>query len=135
MKLTERQLEAIQHGSGNLPLIACVGSGKTEVVARRIAALLKIGAKPANVVAFTFTDKAAAELKDRVYACCREELGQITMMGDMYIGTIHGFCLDLLMTEAQDFWKFNVLNEVQQTLFIDRHIAKPVDSQRGSSLS
>ena len=55
-----------------MQLIACAGSGKTEVVAQRITALLAPktmgggGLKPANIVAFTFTEKAAAELKDRV---------------------------------------------------------------------
>jgi superfamily I DNA/RNA helicase len=70
MKFTQRQLEAINHQDGNLQLIACAGSGKTEVVARRVAALLKkgknYGLAPRNIVAFTFTDKAAAELKDRI---------------------------------------------------------------------
>ena len=42
-------------------------------------------------------------------------------MAEMYVGTIHAFCLDLLMTEVHDLLKFNILNEVQQTLFIDRH--------------
>lgn len=121
MNFTVPQLEAIGHTTGNLQLIACAGSGKTEVVARRVATLLKSGEKPQNIVAFTFTDKAAAELKERIVSRCREELGVIHGMADMYVGTIHGFCLELLMTEVHDLLKFNVLNEVQQTLFIDRH--------------
>jgi DNA helicase-2/ATP-dependent DNA helicase PcrA len=125
MKFTKKQLEAINHHSNNLQLIACAGSGKTEVVAQRVASILKAGKgeglAPRNIVAFTFTDKAAAELKDRIILRCREHLGDITGMAEMYVGTIHAFCLDLLMTEARDLWKFDVLNEVQQTLFIDRH--------------
>lgn len=121
MKLTKSQLDAIQHGDSNLQLIACAGSGKTEVVAQRIANLLKAGLKPGNIVAFTFTDKAAAELKDRIVSRCREALGDVYGLAELYVGTIHGFCLDLLMTEVHDALKFNVLNEVQQTLFIDRH--------------
>lgn len=125
MNFTKRQLEAIHHHSNNLQLIACAGSGKTEVVAQRVASILKAGKSkglaPRNIVAFTFTDKAAAELKDRIILRCREQLGDIIGMAEMYVGTIHAFCLDLLMTEAHDLWKFNVLNEVQQTLFIDRH--------------
>src|SRR5260370_30963017 len=42
-------------------------------------------------------------------------------MAEMFVGTIHAFCLDLLMTDVHEVAKFNVLNEVQQTLFIDRH--------------
>src|SRR2546425_107255 len=121
MKFTKSQLEAIRHGDTNLQLIACAGSGKTEVVAQRVANLLKAGLKPGNIIAFTFTDKAAAELKDRIVTRCREAMGDVYGLAEMYVGTIHGFCLDLLMTEVHEALKFNVLNEVQQTLFIDRH--------------
>jgi DNA helicase-2/ATP-dependent DNA helicase PcrA len=128
MKFTQAQLQAIEHQSGNLQIIACAGSGKTEVVARRIACLLKDGAKtgvlPRNVVAFTFTDKAAAEVKDRILARCQEELGNVQGMAEMFVGTIHSFCLDLLMTEVPKYLKYDVLNEVQQSLFIDRHSSK-----------
>ena len=106
MEFTTDQFAAIVHSKGNLQLIACAGSGKTEVVARRVANLLKTGKGtglvPANIVAFTFTDKAAAELKERIVTRCREELGDIIGMAEMYVGTIHGFCLDLLKTEVPD---------------------------------
>jgi DNA helicase-2/ATP-dependent DNA helicase PcrA len=121
MELTASQRHAVQNAGRNLQLIACAGSGKTEVVARRVAALLKGGCVPRNVIAFTFTDRAAGELKDRIVVRCREENGEIHGMAEMYIGTIHAFCLDLLMTEVHELLKFDVLNEVQQTLFIDRH--------------
>lgn len=124
MDFTRAQIKAINQLTGNLQLIACAGSGKTEVVAHRVAALLKTGLKPANLVAFRFTDKAAAELKERIVNRCREQLGDIHGLAEMYIGTIHGFCLDLLMTEVPKYLKFSVLNEVQQSLFIDRHSAK-----------
>ena len=125
MPLTKNQLAAINHNAGNLQLIACAGSGKTEVVARRIAELLKTGgAKPANIVAFTFTDKAAAELKERIHTRCRDALGDFHGMAEMFVGTIHAFCLDLLKTEVPKYLKFDVLNEIQQTLFIDRNSRK-----------
>lgn len=128
MKFTESQLQAIGHSEGNLQIIACAGSGKTEVVARRVANLLKNGATtglaPRNIVAFTFTDKAAAELKERIITRCREELGEVYGMAEMFVGTIHAFCLELLKTEVPKYLKFDVLNEVQQNLFIDRHSKK-----------
>lgn len=128
MQFTPEQQKAIAHTKGNLQLIACAGSGKTEVVARRIANLLKLGkgkrVMPGNIVAFTFTDKAAAELKERIYDRCREELGDVTGLAEMYVGTIHGWCLDLLKAEVPKFLKFDVLNDVQQTLFIDRNSKK-----------
>jgi DNA helicase II / ATP-dependent DNA helicase PcrA len=100
MDFTSDQKSAIAHVSGNLQLIACAGSGKTEVVARRVVTLLSPttakggGCRPENIVAFTFTDKAAAELKERIHARCRESFGEVTGLAEMYIGTIHGFCLD-----------------------------------------
>jgi DNA helicase-2/ATP-dependent DNA helicase PcrA len=127
MSLTDKQREAIAHTRGNLQLIACAGSGKTEVVAQRVVTLLRpmneggAGCKPANIVAFTFTDKAAAELKERIHSRCREQFGAITGLAEMYVGTIHGFCLEMLKSEVPTFMKYEVLNEVQQTLFVDRH--------------
>ncbi|NJD67758.1 MAG: ATP-dependent helicase, partial [candidate division NC10 bacterium] len=126
-KFTAEQLSAIGHVAGNLQLIACAGSGKTEVVAQRVVNLIRpakkggAGCSPENIIAFTFTDKAAAELKDRIHTRCREQLGDVTGLAEMYVGTIHGFCLDLLKTEVPKYMKYEVLNEVQQVLFIDRH--------------
>lgn len=130
MNLTTEQAEAIGHAAGNLQLIACAGSGKTEVVAQHITRLLTpkaeggMGLKPANIVAFTFTEKASAELKQRVLDRCRERLPGLVGMAEMYIGTIHGFSLDLLRTEVPQYLKYDVLNEVQQVLFVDRNSAK-----------
>ena len=70
MKLTDCQRQAIEYEGADLQLIACAGSGKTEVVARRVVQVLRSGPNgalaPRNIIAFTFTDKAAAELKERI---------------------------------------------------------------------
>ena len=124
MKFTDSQIAAINHKDGNLQLIACAGSGKTEVVARRVANLLKKGLIPRNIIAFTFKDKVAAKLKERILTRCRDELGGVVGLAEMYVGTIHGWCLDLLKTEVPKYLKFEVLNEIQQVLFIDRHSSK-----------
>lgn len=125
MDLTPSQRRAIEHGGDNLQLIACAGSGKTEVVARRVVHLLTPGPagrlEPRNIIAFTFTDKAAAELKERIITRCREALGDVTGLAEMFVGTIHAFCLELLKAEAPKYLKYEVLNEVQQGLFVDRH--------------
>ena len=64
---TASQRAAIDCVDSTLQIIACAGSGKTQVISQRIANLLASGAaEPRNIVAFTFTEKAAAELKDRV---------------------------------------------------------------------
>jgi len=125
MLLTPSQRKAIEHEGRNLQLIACAGSGKTEVVARRVVHLLRPGAKealaPKNIVAFTFTEKAAAELKERIITRASEELGEVIGLAEMFVGTIHAFCLELLKTEVAEYLKYEVLNEVQQGLFVDRH--------------
>lgn len=129
MDFTDSQREAIRHTKGNLQLIACAGSGKTEVVARRVANLLRPspdggGFAPSNIVAFTFTEKAAGELRERIVGRCREELGPVHGLAEMFVGTIHAFCLDLLKAEVPEFLKYEVLNEVQQAIFVDRNSNK-----------
>lgn len=126
MEYTSDQLRAIRTDDRNLQIIACAGSGKTQVISERIVNTLRTrageGVTPASIVAFTFTEKAATELKDRVHRLCREQLGSDQGLGDMYIGTIHGFCLNLLQSPPlYRFLKYQVLNEVHQRLFIDRY--------------
>lgn len=125
MDYTPNQREAINHLDGNLQIIACAGSGKTQVISQRIVNILREkqseGITPANIVAFTFTDKAAGELKDRIHRLCREQLSSDFGLAEMFVGTIHGFCLDMLQTYQYRFLKYSVLNEVQQRLLIDRY--------------
>ena len=125
MKFTKNQETAITHAGKNLQLIACAGSGKTEVVARRVVHLLKPNhpnsMRPKNIVAFTFTEKAAAELKDRIITRTVEDIGEIHGLAEMFVGTIHGYCLDLLKGRVPKFLKYEVLNQVQQALLVDRH--------------
>lgn len=127
MDLTPSQRRAITYDGGNLQLIACAGSGKTEVVARRVVHLLTPaggGLATRNIVAFTFTDKAAAELKDRIVTRCREALGDVSGLAEMYVGTIHGYCLQLLQTHLFEFLKFSVLTEIQTRLLVSRYSVK-----------
>ncbi len=125
LNYTKSQLNAIDHLDGNVQVIACAGSGKTQVLAQRIVNLLKSraadGVVPANIVAFTFTEKAAGELKNRIYALCRAQIGDVIGLAEMFVGTIHAFCLDVLQTHQFRFLKYTVLNDVQQRLLIDRH--------------
>ena len=96
--LSERQKEAVETIDEDLEIIACAGAGKTGVVTRRIVNILKQkkDITPANIVAFTFTEKAAEELKSRIYKYAKKELGSTVGFAEMYIGTIHGFCLKML---------------------------------------
>ncbi|QFS89930.1 ATP-dependent DNA helicase PcrA [Mycobacterium sp. THAF192] len=108
-----------------LQIIACAGSGKTQVISQRIANIIGVpGVEPRNIVAFTFTEKAAAELKDRVLRLVTEQHGDVVGMAEMYIGTMHGYCLDLLQRLVPDTFKFSVLTEITARLLVDRNSKK-----------
>jgi DNA helicase-2/ATP-dependent DNA helicase PcrA len=79
---------------------------------------------PQNIIAFTFTEKAAAELKERIHDRYRKELGEIAGLAEIYVGMIHGWRINSLKTEVPKYSKFEVMSEMQQTLFTDRHSSK-----------
>ncbi len=122
---TQAQADAIACVEEPLQVIACAGSGKTQVISQRIAGILeRPGVEPRNIVAFTFTEKAAAELKDRVTTLVEEQHGAITGLAEMHIGTMHGYCLDLLQRHVPETFKFSVLNDITGRMFVDRYSAK-----------
>ena len=99
MSLTDEQLVAVQRRSGPLSLSAAAGSGKTAVLVERfVAAVLDDGLSPSQILAITFTDRAAGELRERVRSAFLE-LGERAAARDTeaaYVSTIHGFCTRLL---------------------------------------
>ena len=104
---------------GNLQVIACAGAGKTEFVSKRIACLIsKNIAKPENIVAFTFTERAAEELKFRIRQRIRELIGHQPDVGDMYVGTIHSFCFKLLQEFIPKYRVYDVLDEGKRYAFV-----------------
>lgn len=120
MELTNAQKEAVNCIDGHLQIIACAGSGKTEVISRRIANILgkKPYVQPENIVAFTFTEKAASSLRKRI------ESAFGTQVPGMYIGTIHGFCKHILSKHADRFADFKILDTVKSHLFVSRYADK-----------
>ncbi len=116
--LTAEQQKAIEHDSGHLRIIACPGSGKTEVVSRRVAKLIEKGVAPKNIVAFTFTEKAADELKARIRRILDEEAPTKADFGDMFIGTIHAFCFFILKELDSTYRSYDVLDEAKRVAFV-----------------
>lgn len=122
---TPAQREAIACVDHPLQIIACAGSGKTQVISQRIASILsQPEVAPANLIAFTFTEKAAAELKERILTVLDLEGVSTQGIAEMYIGTMHGYALDLLQRLVPETFKFSVLSEITARLFIDRNSRK-----------
>ena len=118
---SEKQQEAIAINDRHLRIVACAGSGKTTTVAGKVAHLLNpdngFNISPKNIIAFTYTEKAAAELKNKIL----NYVGQYQGMANMYIGTIHGWCLKALQENEFGYQSFSVLDEIKLKLFIDKH--------------
>src|SRR3954465_13087040 len=119
---TPAQAEAIACLDEPLQIIACAGSGKTQVISQRIASILSLpGVEPRNVVAFTFTEKAAAGLQDRIYSILEQEGVDPLGLAEMYIGTMHGYALDLMQRLVPETFKFSVLTDITSRLLVDRN--------------
>ena len=95
-KFTRDQQTAIKTADKNVQIIACAGSGKTSTIVARIVYLIVSGVKPSEIVAITYTEKAAASLKHKIYQEYEKAMGTLEGLSDLYIGTIHGYCLFLL---------------------------------------
>lgn len=93
--LNEPQREAVLHRDGPIMIVAGAGSGKTKVLTTRIAHLLATGVDAFNILALTFTNKAAAEMKERV-----EKILGNNEARNLYIGTFHSVFARILRAEA-----------------------------------
>jgi len=120
MNYTADQIDAINTLDKNLLIIACAGSGKTQVISERVINILKQGTSPSKIIAFTYTEKAAGELQARIMKLCREQLPNLKGLAEMYVGTIHAWCLNILQDYKYEFQKFSVLDEIKLKLFIER---------------
>ena len=95
--LNEEQREAVLHGSGPLLIFAGAGSGKTRVLTHRIAFLVNaLGVPPPQILAVTFTNKAAGEMKTRL-----QQLVGLHQTRDMWVGTFHAICARLLRRDGE----------------------------------
>ncbi|WP_420452645.1 DNA helicase PcrA [Ilumatobacter sp.] len=93
--LNPDQLDAVVHTDGPLLVVAGAGSGKTRVLTHRIANLIHEGAHPSSILAITFTNKAASEMRDRVH----ELVGPVVRT--MWVSTFHSACVRILRSNAE----------------------------------
>ncbi|TAK03711.1 ATP-dependent helicase [Patescibacteria group bacterium] len=117
--LNDEQAKAVRHGEGPLLIVAGAGTGKTTVITKRIAWLIETGAaRPENILALTFTDKAAGEMEERV--------DQLLPYGyvDLQISTFHAFCEKLLRDYGTEMGlprDFKMLTEIDSWLLARQH--------------
>lgn len=127
MKLTPEQERAVSFDDGNLLILACAGSGKTEVVSRRIARLVARGVEKQSIAAFTFTERAAGEFKNRVRSHLEEHVRHDSALGDMYIGTIHSLCLEILRDLNPAYRIYEILDESRQLALVSSKYHSAID--------
>ena len=120
--LSVEQQRIVDHRGGHLQVIACAGSGKTESVSRRVASIINDGAEPESIIAFTFTEKAATELKDRIYKRVAEAKGQefLGRLGPMFVGTIHAYCFRILQDHIPKYGNYDVLDEHRHSALVSQ---------------
>lgn len=121
-KLNSEQLEAIEFGDGPLLIIAGAGTGKTTVVTERIKFLVASGkASPSEILALTFTDKAAREMEERVDRAMPYGYTQ------MWLSTFHAFCDRLLRAEALHIGldpRYKLLTQAETIQFLRKNLFK-----------
>ncbi len=120
VKLNQEQIEAIEHDKGPLLIIAGAGTGKTTVVTERIKYLIEKNlAKPSEILALTFTEKAAREMEERV------DVALPYGYTNMWISTFHSFCDRILRAEILNIGldsRYRLMTEAQTVQFIRKHL-------------
>ena len=122
--LNESQRKAVEYIDGPSLVIAGAGSGKTRVLTYKIAYLLQQGVKPWSIMALTFTNKAAREMKERIGKLVGQELAQ-----HLYMGTFHSIFSRILRAEAQHIGftnNFTIYDESDS-----RSLIKTIVKERG----
>ena len=120
--LNPTQLDAVEHTEGPLLILAGAGSGKTRVLTHRVAYLIDQGlAAPEEVLAITFTNKAAREMKDRVALLVGPDSKR------MWVSTFHAFCARILRVHAEKLGykrEFTIYDGADQVRLVKRCIVE-----------
>jgi DNA helicase II / ATP-dependent DNA helicase PcrA len=123
-KLNERQREAVLTTEGPLLVLAGAGTGKTRVITYRVAHLIELGVPGGAILAVTFTNKAAAVMKERIGDLLRSTGRDAS---DVWVSTFHSFCARLIRRESQHLGlprDFAIYDDDDQTAAVKRALAQ-----------
>ena len=135
--LTEPQLQAVTHVDGPLLIVAAAGSGKTRVITRRVGYLMSLGIDPRSLLAITFTNKAAGEMKHRISTTAPSPVRDWGRLDQPWpiICTFHSLCLRILKHYAPQIGlapNFSVYDSADQSKVVKEAI-KAVDLPTGNA--
>ncbi|RJQ13533.1 ATP-dependent DNA helicase PcrA [Candidatus Parcubacteria bacterium] len=116
-QLNDVQQAAVKATEGPVLIIAGAGSGKTKVLTFRVAYLLENGVKPENILAVTFTNKAAQEMKSRIASLTKE-------LTQPFIGTFHGFAVSVLKKNSYPYPRFSIYDASDQSKLIKEALSE-----------
>ncbi|WP_223158042.1 ATP-dependent helicase [Thermomonas brevis] len=117
-ELRSPQADAALDDRREVLCIACAGSGKSQTLAYRVARLVASGVDPESIVVFTFTEKAAESIKNRTAQVLVTTGQSANLLGKMFIGTIHGFCQNVLGDADARYRQYDVLDGNRFKLFL-----------------
>ena len=129
--LNERQKEAVEYLEGPLLILAGAGSGKTRTLTHRIANLILHGVKPSRILAVTFTNKAANEMKERLAKLLERPVNFMS-----YMGTFHSICVKILRQEyvAAGLPRDFVIYDADDQVALIKRILKNLDYNSDKNL-
>lgn len=127
--LNEKQKEAVGYLEGPLLILAGAGSGKTRTLTHRIANLIKHGIYPSKILAVTFTNKAANEMRQRLWTLLNGTADSPPRSFMPFMGTFHGICVRILREEAEklDLPKDFVIYDMDDQIALIKRILKNLD--------
>ena len=133
--LNEKQKEAVEYLSGPLLILAGAGSGKTRTLTHRIANLIFHGVKPASILAVTFTNKAANEMRNRLYKLLYNKNDPPKSFMP-YMGTFHGICVKILRQEHEsvDLPRDFVIYDMDDQIALIKRILKNLKLNNNKNL-